>query len=66
MKVTVNGETRKLPDSLSLKDAVGKLVKNPEGVVAELNRAVIRKANWRKKQLKDGDVLELIAIMGGG
>lgn len=66
MKVTVNGETRKLPDSLSLKDAVEKLVKNPEGVVAELNRAVIRKANWRKKQLKDGDVLELIAIMGGG
>lgn len=66
MKVTVNGDIKELPDSIILKEAVGRLCKNPDGVVAELNQVVIRKERWKGKHLRDGDVLELIAFIGGG
>ena len=66
MKITLNGKEKELPDSISIKEAVEEVCSNPSGVVAELNEEIIRKKEWRKKRLKDGDVLELIAFMGGG
>ena len=66
MNITLNGDKKELPDSITLKDAVEKVCSNPDGVVAELNREIIRKDKWQKKLLKDGDILELIAFMGGG
>ncbi len=66
MKVTVNGEVKELTDSISLTEAVGKLCNNPDGVVAELNHVVIVKNKWKEKRLRDGDILELIAFIGGG
>ncbi len=66
MLVTVNGDIKELPDSISLTEAIGKFCDNPDGVVAELNMVIIGKNRWEKKRLRNGDVLELIAFMGGG
>jgi sulfur carrier protein len=66
MQVTVNGESRSLPDGLKV-DALLALYKlKPEGVVVELNLEVPAKSAYSDLTLRDGDRIEIVKFMGGG
>src|SRR5687768_10240327 len=65
MTVTVNGETRDLPDGETLRGLVGRFNLRPEKVAVELNRRLVRSERY-DTPLKDGDEVEIVTFVGGG
>jgi sulfur carrier protein len=66
MILTINGQSKTIPDGASLQSAVALLCKNPDLVIAELNGAIMEHAQWTSTLLNANDRLELITFVGGG
>lgn len=66
MLVVVNGKKHELREGLSLLDLVKILNLKAEQIAIELNRVVVRKADWAGTWLKEGDQLEIVHFVGGG
>jgi len=66
LRVHVNGESRELPEELTLSELVGQLSLAPERLAVELNREVVRRAMWEATTLRDGDQVEIVHFVGGG
>jgi len=39
---------------------------NPEALIVEVNSELIKKENWAKTVIREGDTLELLNFVGGG
>ena len=65
MTVTVNGESRDLPDGETLRALVGRFNLVPEKVAIELNRRLVKSERY-DTPLKDGDEVEIVTFVGGG
>jgi thiamine biosynthesis protein ThiS len=66
MQITVNGETRQLPESLTIEQLVGLLELKRERVAVELNRSIVSRREWGEVRLNTGDILEIVHFVGGG
>ena len=66
MRVQVNGETKDLDEGLSLAELVEQLRLAPERLAVELNRSVVRRADWPNVKLSEGDTVEIVHFVGGG
>ena len=69
MKLKVNGEIKELkieggPTSLS--SIIRLLVTHPDLVVVELNGSIVSNDLWKEQSINDGDVIEIVTIVGGG
>lgn len=62
----INGESRQCPDQISLPDLLTQLGMNPRLVAVEYNGEIIHRQFWEHTQMKDGDRLEIVTIVGGG
>ncbi len=66
ISVTVNGEERKVPQTVTL-DRFLELFSFPaQRIAVELNNRVIRRADWRDTTVGDGDKVEIVHFVGGG
>ena len=66
LAITVNGEPMRLPVGASVADLLELLrVSNPR-VAVERNREILPKADYRGTPLADGDVFEVVELVGGG
>lgn len=65
MTVKVNGEARDVPDDETIRALVGRFNLKPEKVAVELNRRLVRAAQY-DVPLKDGDEVEIVTFVGGG
>ena len=66
MRIVVNGEAREVPDQLTLNGLINHLALAPERLAVELNREVVRRANWTETTLAEGDRIEIVHFVGGG
>lgn len=66
MRVHINGETREVPDNLSLEGLIAHLALAPERLAVEHNREVVRRADWAATVVSDEDRIEIIHFVGGG
>ena len=69
MKLQVNGEQKTVDTKegkASLDLVIKELGHHPKLVVAELNGSIITPKHWPKSIVKDGDILEIVTIVGGG
>jgi len=66
LRITVNDELRDVPDDLSLQELIGSLILPAERLAIELNRSVVRRAEWPKTKLHDNDRVEIVHFIGGG
>ena len=66
LRIQVNGEPREIEDITNLTDLVSLLQLKPEQIAIELNRTVIRRAEWSTTVLRDDDQLEIVHFVGGG
>lgn len=66
LRIIINGEPRELPESMSLSDLVAHLSLVPERLAIEFNREVVRRADWPRTMLSEGDQLEIVHFVGGG
>ncbi len=66
MNIILNGKKKVIVDKLSLLDFIRDVCQETDHVIAELNGEIIKSQQWDKVLLSDGDVLELVTIVGGG
>jgi thiamine biosynthesis protein ThiS len=66
LRLTVNGEPRRLPSPATLLDLLTRLELDPRLVVVELNREIVRRPRLGEVVLADGDSVELVHFVGGG
>ena len=66
VKGQVNGETRELADGTSVARLLDELGLRPEIVAVEVNRELVTRARRATTELKDGDRVELVTLVGGG
>jgi len=64
--VTINGERRSLPGSLTIDELLSELGLRRDLVAVELNRDLIRKKAFSEQRVSDGDRLEIVEFVGGG
>jgi thiamine biosynthesis protein ThiS len=66
VRIEVNGESLDVPAPLNLTDLVQHLELAPERLAIELNRRVVRRADWQETTLNEGDRVEIVHFVGGG
>ena len=67
VRVTVNGESRQVPEGWTLADLLRSHELDPRMVVVEHNRVILRDRDaYAGLALRDGDALELVHFVGGG
>lgn len=66
MRVELNGEPTELSEGATLAALVEQLALAPERVAVELNREVVRRADWPSTRLSEGDRVEVVHFVGGG
>jgi len=66
LQLHVNGERREVPDDLSVEELIRHLNLTPERVAIELNRSVVRRAEWAATTLSENDRVEIVYFVGGG
>ena len=66
MRIHVNGEPREVDDELRLSELVSILSLKPEQIAIELNKEVVRRAQWVETLLREGDQVEIVHFVGGG
>jgi sulfur carrier protein len=66
MRIRVNGEERELADGTTVLGLVQALELRPEVVAIEVNRALVGRARHAKTELRDGDDVEVVTLVGGG
>jgi sulfur carrier protein len=64
--LTVNGEKRKLEGPVKLTAFLETLDFNPRYVAVAHNGTVLQRQQWSEIVLQDGDVLEIVRMVGGG
>lgn len=66
MKLIVNGSERQVADGARGLQLLEQLGINPGTCVAEVNGKVFTAAQFVERTLSDGDIIELVTIVGGG
>ncbi len=66
IKISLNGEAREAPRGIGLDHLLELFSLPSQRVAIELNKNVIRRADWPKTDLSDGDRIEVVHFVGGG
>lgn len=66
IKIFLNGESREIPENLSVKELFFLLELPSKHCAVEVNKEIIFKANWNTKILDKEDKVEIVRAIGGG
>ena len=66
IKVCINGQWQEFEASTSGEILLAQLGLQEMPLVAELNGEALAKPTFMARQLADGDLLELVSVVGGG
>ena len=66
MEIRVNGETRQLERSVTVRDLLEALGIRPGAVVVERNLKIVPRGRVAEEMVEDGDSIEIIRLVGGG
>lgn len=66
LRIEINGESLDVTAPISLTELVRHLALAPERLAIELNRRVVRRADWQETSLNEGDRVEIVHFVGGG
>jgi thiazole synthase len=64
--ILLNGERRELPGPLTLAELLRRMELRPEHVAVEVNRELVPRARHEAREVREGDVLEVVTLVGGG
>ena len=66
MKITLNGRERPLTSETGVTALLAELGVRPEQVAVAVNGEVVRRADWTKTMVREGDSVEVVRAVGGG
>jgi sulfur carrier protein len=66
VQVIVNGEHREVDSGETVFGLLKALEIEPDRVAIELDRKIVKRAQWNETFLRDGAQLEIVQFVGGG
>lgn len=66
MNVVVNGAKTELPDGTTVRALIERLELGKAACAAEVNKRLVPRKEHESRQLRDGDVVEVVSLVGGG
>ena len=66
IQIVVNGESKTAPEGLNIAELLEFLAIDAGRVAVELNRAIVRKADWASALVDQGAHIEVVWFVGGG
>ena len=69
MKIKVNGEEKSIKElnkECSLFEVLNQLGFKNNTIIVELNNLIVNHESWHDSNVKEGDKLEIVSIVGGG
>jgi thiamine biosynthesis protein ThiS len=66
VQVIVNGESQEIAAEATVSSLLKSLQLEPERVAVELDRRIVKRAQWDETLLRDGAQLEIVQFVGGG
>lgn len=67
MNIVINGNETHIADSpIAVSDLIASLGLNPQRLAVELNKRIIRRAEWDSTRISEGDRVEIVHFVGGG
>jgi thiamine biosynthesis protein ThiS len=66
MNICVNGESRALEGPMDLSALVEMLKFQPLRIAVERNKQLVPRARYAQTVLQEGDVIEIVTLVGGG
>lgn len=66
INIYLNGESREIPDNLTLTTLLEWLNLPADRVAVEHNRGIAARARWGETLIQPGDRLEVVHFVGGG
>lgn len=66
LTVTINGDPRSVVGPITLAGLLEQLGLDPQGVVVEHNRAIVRRPALGETAVAAGDQVEIVHFVGGG
>ncbi|MGH7869086.1 MAG: sulfur carrier protein ThiS [Candidatus Dormibacteraceae bacterium] len=66
IKLTVNGRPTELEMPQPLLEYLAALGVNPQAVAVEINGQLLQRSDYSAGRLNEGDVVEIVRMVGGG
>ena len=66
MKLEINGEPREVPSVSNVRELLQFLGIGEDRVAVEVNRTIIRRAEWERTPVSSLDRVEIVQFVGGG
>jgi thiamine biosynthesis protein ThiS len=66
MQLQINGEIREIPAVSNVRELLKALGISESLVAVEINREIVRRADWESTRIADRDKVEIVQFVGGG
>lgn len=66
MTLIVNGNQTEIIEGSGISDLIKMLGLDAERVAVELNKRIVRRADWASTTISEGDKVEIVHFVGGG
>lgn len=66
MVVTINGQSEKIQDQMTVADMLEHRKVEPKQVAVEINEATVRSREYTRTLIRAGDRIEIVTFVGGG
>jgi sulfur carrier protein len=66
IQLKVNGEDINIEEGVSISALLIDQNISAQGIAVELNREIVPKGNHNETTLKEGDIMEIVKMVGGG
>lgn len=66
ISISVNGESKRCPPGLEIRELLLHLGYQPDVVVIELNGTILSRSQWSGRRVVESDAMEVVTIVGGG
>jgi thiamine biosynthesis protein ThiS len=64
--IELNGQPAVVPTGTTVADLVARTLPNARAYAVELNRAVLSRRDHAAREVRDGDKIEIVTLVGGG
>jgi len=66
MKLIINGEEKEVKDGITVLELLKELGIEEKTMAAAVDMQVVKKEDWVKRELKEGEKVEFLHFVGGG
>ncbi|HLU48107.1 MAG TPA: sulfur carrier protein ThiS [Planctomycetota bacterium] len=64
--VVLNGKVERLDESCTIAALLGKLGIDGEAIAVEVNQRIVPRRAHEETRLREGDIVEIVTLVGGG